>query len=212
MPVGLENVTATAPPVGNASKFTQAICTDGNVALGGGALTLGAVETTALLQSVESTTGAFGFDAGWAGAARGAAAGWNLTVRGICADPDANPIATASTSSATLTVPDLTHTTACPEGMVAIGGEAQALPINNATGTDDARLTALGPDGPPDAPTGWTATARRPGTNTAEWRLTVGVICVPEPAGAALGAAAASALAAVARRRRAGAQHPTSTT
>ena len=202
---GLEQVTATGPVNTNDSRFTQAICTAGNIAIGGGAQTLGAVESTALLESVESTAGGFGLEPGWAASARGpAASNWNVRAIALCADASTNVIATASTSSATITGPDLSHATACPEGMIAISGEAQAVAVDNATATDDARLTVFGPDGPIEAPTGWVATARRPATNTAEWRLTVGVICVPEPAGGASGSAVLIALALLARSGAAG--------
>ncbi len=200
---GLERVNAFAPSNSNDSKFTQAICAEGNGALSGGAQTSGAVSSTALLESVESTEAAYGFDFGWAATARGPASNtWGLQAIAICADAAATATVATYTSTVISTAPDLLHTTACPDGLIAIGGAARALPINNATGTDDARLTAIAPDGPSTAPTGWSATARRPATNTAEWQLTVGVVCVPEPASAVLASGAVLALVALTRRRR----------
>lgn len=199
---GLERVSSFTPLSSNDTRFTQAICSVGNAALSGGAQTSGAVSSTALLESVESTAAAYGFDSGWAASARGPASStWSLQSVAICADAAATAPVSNYTSTATSTGPDLLQVSACPDGLVAIGGAARAVPINNATGADDARLTAIAPDGPIDAPTGWTATARRPASNTAEWRLTVGVVCVPEADASLLAVGAGLALGAMARRR-----------
>lgn len=200
---GLERVNSFTPLSSNDTRFTQAICSVGNAALSGGAQTSGSISSTALLESVESTAAAYDFNAGWAASARGpASSSWGLQSVAICADAATTTVANY-TSTATSTGPDLLHVSTCPDGLVAIGGAARAVPINNATGTDEARLTSIAPDGPTAAPTGWTATARRPASNTAEWRLTVGVVCVPEAEASPLASVAMLALGAAARRRRA---------
>ena len=197
---GLERVTDFAPLSSNSSKFTQAICPAGKRPLSGGAQTSGVPTQTSLLESVESTDAAYGLEPGWAALARGpAAATWNIQPIALCADELAAD-ASVYESTAVSSADDLVKTTDCPAGLVAVGGSARAVWVGGTSGTDGARLTAVAPDGPLDAPTGWTATARRPAATDAEWRLSVGVVCVPEPLRGELACAAVAAL--LARRAR----------
>lgn len=194
---GLERVTNFAPLNINASKFTQAICPLGKSPLSGGAQTSGAVSSTQLHESVDSIDAAYGFDPGWAAAARGpATTGWNIQATALCADTATAGTSSVYESTLVTTADNLAKQTDCPEGLVALGGSARAVPVNNSTATGGARLTAIGPVGPADAPTGWTAMVRRPAANNADWLLSVGVVCVPEPGPVALAVAAFATLAA----------------
>jgi hypothetical protein len=196
---GLERVFAIAPLTSNAEKFTQAICPDGKSPLSGGAQTSGVVSSTQLHESVDSIDAAYGVEPGWAAVARGpATTTWNVQAIALCADT-----ATAGTTSEYETTPvvsadAISNQTYCPAGLVAVGGSARAVAVNNATAMDGARLTAIGPIGPSGAPNGWFAMVRRPAANDADWRLSVGVVCAPEPDA---GAFALVALLAVARSR-----------
>jgi hypothetical protein len=197
---GLETVTAFAPSSSNATKFTQALCPAGKVAIGGGARTSGTISTTQIHESVDSVDAAYGVDPGWAAVARGTAAStWNVQSVALCADDDVEATFVYETTSIT-TADALAKTTECPEPLVAISGSARTEPVNNATAANGARLTAIGPTGPVHAPTGWFAMVRRGAANDAEWRLAVGVACAaPEPARASLALAAVAVLA-IARR------------
>jgi hypothetical protein len=200
---GYQAVTAAPPLSSNASKFTQALCPEGKVPLGGGAQTSGAVSSTLLQESVDAVEAAYGFDPGWAAMARGPATnGWNVQAAALCVDEAAHELASVYEGTFTTTGSVRTHTAVCPEGWLAVGGSVRMEPVNSATATGQARLTDHGPSGPAGAPNAWTGMARRPVEASGEWRLWVGVTCVPEPGASALGAAAIAAISLRAGTRR----------
>jgi len=196
---GYEAVTDAPPISTNASKFTQALCPAGKVPLGGGAQ---ATSSSALLQdSVDAVEAAYGVDPGWAVSARGpATSSWNVVAAALCVDEAAQELASVYEGTFTSTGSVRTHTAVCPDGWRAVGGSVRMEAVNSATATAQARLTDHGPSGPPGAPNAWTGMARRPAESSGEWRIWVGVTCVPEPGAGALGAAAIAALASLSRR------------
>ena len=83
-------------------------------------------------------------------------------------------VVTQSTGSDSSSLKSMTAE--CPAGKMVIGGGARIF--GSISGT---ALTASGPDGPPDQPTKWFATALEVAPNSDNWGLRVDVFCATVP-------------------------------
>jgi len=172
---GYEVVTQSTGSDSSSVKDMTAACPPGKMVIGGGARIFGSISGTALTTS--GPEGPPDQPNEWFATALEVepnSDNWGLRVDVFCATVSDYEVVTESTGSDSNSVKSMTA--ACPPGKMVIGGGARIF--GSISGT---ALTASGPEGPPDQPTEWFATALEVAPNNDDWGLRVDVFCASVP-------------------------------